>query len=238
MTRDLEREELEEHGPKVSVEPRLKKGRLSIDVRELLEAMDKETVLELVSTIACHEEVLDQVAELVVEGMTSDGSYPYDWKADKARRRILEALPTIRLRVLEQLAKELEVTKLREAEASKMAWTLWHAWPEGRTRERPDVPGRTPTDAYLDAFDRARKTAADLAGGTLCIVPVASLQAVLLHLDELHPDVAPLRKAVDDALVTPCPAGPPPGPEVGQKWSDTSTTPPTLREWNGKEWIP
>ncbi len=57
---------------------KIDKGQLSIGLYELLEGCDKETLMELVDSLACLDSVIEQVMNQVLDGWTDMSSHGCD----------------------------------------------------------------------------------------------------------------------------------------------------------------
>lgn len=108
-------------------------GRLSLDIVDLFDAMSDEAIKELVDVLACHEAIVEEVANLLIDGFTSRDSHPARdeseaaprWPLGKAIRRVADSADEVHGRVLAGMAR-----KLADAEATvKRMEEAYSAWP-------------------------------------------------------------------------------------------------------------
>lgn len=119
-------------------------GKLSLNIVDLFDAMSDEAVKELVDALACHDAIAEEVANLLVDGFTSQNSHPCKdecaaepwYPLGKAIRRVAESADEVHGRVLAGMARELadaEATVKRMEEAyqdwphDSMGWQVMHA---------------------------------------------------------------------------------------------------------------
>jgi hypothetical protein len=107
------------------------KGRLSFDLYDLLGDLSPEQRTQIMDTLACREEVINEVANQIIGGFTTEGSHgPTGYGGnhdavhgiDGARMRIAKASGEIAAREIERLADQLKRTQARIDEG----WNAYH----------------------------------------------------------------------------------------------------------------
>lgn len=113
-------------------------GRLSFDLYDLLGALTSEDRTKVIDTLACCSEVIDEVANQIIDGFTTEGSHgPTGFGGnpdaahgiDGARMRIAKASSEIAAREIERLADQLKRTEARINEG----WAAYHELLEQRS---------------------------------------------------------------------------------------------------------
>lgn len=107
-------------------------GRLSFDLYDLLGGMTDQARADLIDTLAVRDEVITEVANQIIDGYTTLGSYgPTGFGGnpdathgiDGARMRIAKASSEIAAREIERLGEQLKRTQARIDEG-------WNAYRE------------------------------------------------------------------------------------------------------------
>lgn len=115
-------------------------GKLSLDLYDLLGALTDKERADLIDTLAVREEVINEVANQIIDGFTTEGSHgPTGYGGnpdavfgiDGARMRIAKASGDIAAREIERLADQLKRTQARIDEG-------WNAYHELLARRRGD----------------------------------------------------------------------------------------------------
>jgi hypothetical protein len=109
----------------------IENGKLSLNLYDLLGSMTGAERADLIDTLAVREEVITEVANQIIDGLTTMGSHgPTGWGGnpdavygiDGARMRIAKASGDIAAREIDRLADELRRTKARINEG----WEAYH----------------------------------------------------------------------------------------------------------------
>jgi hypothetical protein len=109
----------------------IEKGRLSFDLYDLLGDLSPEQRTQIMDTLACREEVINEVVNQIIDGFTTEGSHgPTGYGGnpdavhgiDGARMRIAKASGEIAAREIERLADQLKRTQARIDEG----WNAYH----------------------------------------------------------------------------------------------------------------
>jgi hypothetical protein len=120
----------------MKLEAKLDSGRISFDVWDLLSQATGEERAALINALACQREVVDEVANQLIDGWTSDGSHgptggasikPYGG-IDLAVRRVAEASGGIAAKEIERLKDALTRAEARINEG----WNAYHQLIERR----------------------------------------------------------------------------------------------------------
>lgn len=117
------------------MEARILEGRISFDITDLIASVSQEQRLDIIQALACHDQIIDEVTNQIVDGFTSEG-----WRGgrlisahaevycglDKACRRIAEASSDIAAKEIAALTaalgraeKELQEARERAADRSR-----------------------------------------------------------------------------------------------------------------------
>jgi hypothetical protein len=114
----------------------IEKGRLSIDLFDLLGELTTDQRASLIDLLACRDEVINEVTNQIIDGWTTEGSHGSTcfggdpdavYGIDGARMRIAKASGEIVAREIERLGEELKRSKARENEG----WNKYHELLEG-----------------------------------------------------------------------------------------------------------
>lgn len=109
----------------------IERGRLSLDLYDLLGELTDEQRKDVIDMLACRDEVINEVANQIIDGWTTAGSHgPTGWGGnpdaiwgiDGARMRIAKASSDIAAREIKQLAEEIERAKASE----RKGWDAYH----------------------------------------------------------------------------------------------------------------
>ena len=110
---------------------KLEGANLVINMYDLLGQLPSETRGQLIDSLACLEEVIDEVMNQVLEGYTSEGSHgPRTFGGnpdatrgiDGARMRIAKASSEIAAKEIEALARQIK----SEKELGQKGWDAYH----------------------------------------------------------------------------------------------------------------
>ncbi len=113
-------------------------GNISFSLSELLEAAGPEHVREIATRLACHDAIIQDVADQIISGWTEDCSHgsrecvsspdPHT-PLDAAIRRVAKASSDVAQAEIERLERELARTKAESRADHEWAWRMFHAWP-------------------------------------------------------------------------------------------------------------
>jgi hypothetical protein len=124
---------------------KIEKGQLTIDVTELIEAMSPETRREVARFVAAKEELFVAVLECVTGGrfFTDDRDGEWWFGEDavlRLREKLIPLMPDVARRAVTEALRQRNRADGDAAKWQKWAWSLFHAWPEGRMWSRPELP--------------------------------------------------------------------------------------------------
>lgn len=117
----------------------IEKGQIAFDLFDLLGEIAKEQRENLIDLLACRDEVINEVANQIIEGWTTAGSHGSTCFGgnpdaahgiDGARMRIAKASGDIAAREIERLADQLKRTEARINEG----WNAYHELLESKRR--------------------------------------------------------------------------------------------------------
>jgi hypothetical protein len=112
-------------------------NKLSFDLYDLLGAIDDAQRTQIIDTLACRDEVINEVANQIIDGFTTEGNHgpcglggnpDATWGIDGARMRIAKASSEIAAREIEQLGAEIK----RAKELGDKGWAAYHELLEQR----------------------------------------------------------------------------------------------------------
>lgn len=107
-------------------------GHIKINLQDLIEAASTEERATIIDHLACHDEIIDEVMNQVIDGWTTMGGHAgtgYGGNVDAvhgldgARMRIAKASGEIAAREIERLGDALK----REKAHSNDGWAEYHA---------------------------------------------------------------------------------------------------------------
>jgi len=138
------------------------KGELTVNIVDILDAVDFETKREIAKYIACDEEVMRSVVEQLADGVTfdEDGGWWLDSMVlTRLRAKLVHRLDDIERTGIECLLYQLSVEKKAQERISSWAWQMYHAWGKTPRPEMPDyVYANLPTEAEVDAAIEAGRS--------------------------------------------------------------------------------
>jgi hypothetical protein len=100
----------------------IEKGKMSLDIYDLFGELQPEQRAAIIDLLACRDEVINEVANQIIDGFTTEGSHgptgyggnpEATWGIDGARMRIAKASSDIAAREIERLGEELKRTQAR-----------------------------------------------------------------------------------------------------------------------------
>jgi hypothetical protein len=109
----------------------IEKGKMSLDIYDLFGELQPEQRAAIIDLLACRDEVINEVANQIIDGFTTEGSHgptgyggnpEATWGIDGARMRIAKASSDIAAREIERLGEELKRTQARINEG----WNAYH----------------------------------------------------------------------------------------------------------------
>jgi hypothetical protein len=117
---------------------KLDKGKIIIELTDLLDSMTSEAKIELIETLSCDEAIIKHVADQILTGFTENiysGAESFNAEPktalDSARARVIELAPEVAAREVERLRKIAIDREKVAKEADDRYWALYHAWPKG-----------------------------------------------------------------------------------------------------------
>lgn len=109
----------------------LKDGKFVIDAYDLICSLSADKRADLIDYLACSQEVIDEVMNQVIEGLTTQGSHGSTgyggnpdamYGIDGARMRIAKASSEIAAKEIEALARQIK----SEKELGQKGWDAYH----------------------------------------------------------------------------------------------------------------
>lgn len=110
---------------------RLVGADLVVNVYDLISELGKEHRAAIIDALACTDEVINEVANQIIDGWTTEGSHAgrtyggnpdATFGIDGARMRIAKASSEIAAAEIEQLKKQID----RERELGQKGWDAYH----------------------------------------------------------------------------------------------------------------
>ena len=140
------------------------KREVCIDLSWLLEQLTAEQKRELVDSLACENDVIEDVTAQLLDGWTSLGSHGANTSGDsepntplgKARRAVAMRSGEVAQKEILDLKVYLVWQKRLQEHYSSAYYSLYHAWPEGFGK-MPVVPQVT-YDISPGEYEVIRKT--------------------------------------------------------------------------------
>ena len=148
---------------------KLERGVLSVDLRELVEAMDAPTKEEIAKLLAADDELIKVVVELAADpsryghyfSNDEDGAWWFDPRTVlEIREKLVPAMPEIARQAMAEVIRQRDQAKQDLSRMEQWAWKLFHAWPADCWHRRPDLPKWAALPAEHEA---AVKTEVDAA---------------------------------------------------------------------------
>jgi len=103
----------------------IKKGEICVDASDLIDSLDDDGRIDIISILACHDQIIESVAQQIVEGWDECGNHGYTTYSptpsialDKAKRYLAESASEVakeEIARLERMATEAN-RKAREAD--------------------------------------------------------------------------------------------------------------------------
>lgn len=130
----------------------LNKGKLSVNVIELLSLLSADEKKELIDSLSCEDDIIQNVADQIFEGYTKMGSYglcgidpsePHT-PLEIAIARVAQCAPEVCKRQMEKAINSLKSCKAWQDHYSKWAFAMYHGW--GKTASPPHEPSPTIED--------------------------------------------------------------------------------------------
>lgn len=94
------------------MDAKITEGRLTVNVADLIGQLDDEGRQHVIQTLACQSEVIEAVAEQIVDGWTEAGYHGYisygpmpHTALDKARRLVAKSAPANAEKAIERLER-------------------------------------------------------------------------------------------------------------------------------------
>lgn len=117
---------------------------LQIDLEEFVEMLSTEARQELGRVVAAHEPAFEAIADALVTGewyANEDGGgwWADDDRVEALRIKILPLMDTVASELCRELIRQRDRAEMRKRDAERMAWKLYHAWPETHWGTRPDT---------------------------------------------------------------------------------------------------
>ena len=107
----------------------IEKGRICVDVSDLIDSLDDDGRISIIEILACHDQIIECVAAQIVEGWTEGGNHGYTTYSPspstalaKAKRYLAESASTVakdQLQRLETMAADA-VQKARDETAKRI----------------------------------------------------------------------------------------------------------------------
>jgi hypothetical protein len=109
---------------------------VTLDLRDILEKLGPDEVEEIADYLSCNDKIIKNVADQIVEGMTSMGSYGSishtpekpSTPLDKAVRQVAEASSDIAKGEIGAMSSRLEKLTEQKDQVTNWAWAMYHAW--------------------------------------------------------------------------------------------------------------
>lgn len=154
---------------------KLERGKLAVDVFELLKALTDEERLELADSLSVMDNVIEYVAQQIVDGLTDAGSYgargfgDADPRTplDKAIRFVALGSSEVAKREVVGLSSTLRRRQAHHDQVNDWAWKMWHMINDARRDgcrypQPPDHPRDYDHtgDAYLVLLNEEQTPAA------------------------------------------------------------------------------
>lgn len=147
---------------------KLVKGELIIDIADVLAGLSKEERRDLARSLVADDVLFAAVLECVASDghfgrfftEDPDGEWWFDnRKLLELREKLLPLMPEIARGAVKEALRQRNEAQSLEARTSAWAWRMYHAWPAGQTRCRPDGPPEwqpppNPTDDEIDGLLR------------------------------------------------------------------------------------
>lgn len=172
------------------------KGTIEIDISELVEAMTPEQKRAIAMQLGAEEYLIRATVESLVAGgfFEDDGVWWFDDRTlTELRAKLAPMMEEVAREAIRGLLQQVSRISADWKRDHDWAWKLYHAWPEGYWRSRPESSGfvSTPrtTDAEVDAaLERAERRPC-LACGAIHSMTAGCLAALAKDeaFDAAHP---------------------------------------------------
>lgn len=124
----------------------IEEGKLKISVVELLECLSPDEKRALVDTLSCEDDLIEDIANQIVNGWTAAGSHGGRcWgdadpgtPLDKAIRKVAISAGTVASKEVESLCASLRRQHAYHKQVEKWAWDMYHGW--GKSASPPSMP--------------------------------------------------------------------------------------------------
>ena len=123
------------------------KGNLTIDVRELADALTLEQRADFIRFVVADDVLFDAILECVAD----DSRWGFFFNAickprtAEMRARLMPLMPTIARNLVHAALAERNDAQQEARRTNEWAWKLYHAWPRAHVQQRPETIGYMPT---------------------------------------------------------------------------------------------
>ena len=128
----------------------LENGHLSINVLALLESLTTEEKRGFVDSLACENDIIEDVAAQIIKGWTEMGSHGYKHGGDadpttpldKAIRAVALAADSVAAKEVDSLATAMRRQHAYHVQIDQWAWKMYHMMNEAHNNSQrcPDSP--------------------------------------------------------------------------------------------------
>lgn len=132
----------------------VKGGTLSFDLHTLCEHLSEDARINLIRFLVAEETLFAAVLQAVVDGHYHQDDPDGEWwfgseRTAKLRETLLPLMSDIAAKLVGEHAHQRDQAKLLERRANDWAWALYHAWPDGARRDRPEMRRDFPFANYM-----------------------------------------------------------------------------------------
>jgi hypothetical protein len=141
---------------------------VKFDLEEFVDMLSDEARQELGRIVAAHEPAFEAIADALVTGSWFDDDAGYWWsdnrRVEKLREKLLPLMDTVAGELCRELIRQRDRAEMSMRDAERMAWKLYHAWPDDRWQDRPNTreefiyASAPPLRLTMEMIKKARET--------------------------------------------------------------------------------